>query len=162
MVLLVYVSIFLSSQSNKHVLTISPAYKMETPDDGWSFRDGVGKSLPSTFFSYGQTTSDKLAAKPTGALFGSSLSGAKRDHRFAAISERRQVATDLQARGYSDGVATAKIFGMHNGSKLGFIDQYIDDSIKVLGALVPVGSAGSYRSGFMRGLREMEAVLRTT
>jgi glucan 1,3-beta-glucosidase len=66
-------------------------------------------------------------------------------------------------RGYSDGFATAKIFATHSLSKLGFIDQYIDDSIKVLGvATVPAGTAEVYRSGFMQGLREAEGLIRTS
>jgi hypothetical protein len=86
----------------------------------------------------------------------------KREHRFDAIHQRRQIALDTQStQGYTDGLASAKIFAAHNGSKLGFIDQYVDDSIKVLGpTVVPVGTEEKYRAGFMRGLREAEAIVR--
>jgi hypothetical protein len=129
---------------------------MENTDDGWSFRDAVGKSLPSTFFAYANGHS----AGPSGSSFRQTLSGAKRDHRFATIHERRQAAADPQdTRGYSDAVSTAEIFASVSRSKLGFIDQYINDSIKVLGALVPAGTEDRYRRGFMRGLREAEALV---
>jgi glucan 1,3-beta-glucosidase len=67
------------------------------------------------------------------------------------------------AKGYSDGFLTSQIFASHNTSKLGFIGQYIADSIGVLGpAVVALGTEGSYQQGFMRGLRDGEAKIAAT
>jgi glucan 1,3-beta-glucosidase len=67
------------------------------------------------------------------------------------------------AKGYSDGFLTSQIFASHNTSKLGFIGQYIADSIEALGpAVVAPRTEGSYRQGFMRGLRDGEAKIAAT
>lgn len=64
------------------------------------------------------------------------------------------------AKGYSDGFLTAKVFASHDGSKLGFIGQYIEDSIRVLGPdVVDPGTERSYRQGFMKGLEDGEAMV---
>jgi glucan 1,3-beta-glucosidase len=64
------------------------------------------------------------------------------------------------AKGYSDGFLTAKIFASYNTSKLGFIGQYIEDSIRTLGpTVVASGTEGSYRQWFMSGLDDGEAII---
>jgi hypothetical protein len=81
-------------------------------------------------------------------------------HRFATVYQRRQ-GSDVPGRGYSDGLLTAKIFAAHALSKLGFIDQYISDSIANLGSsLIPAETEGAYRDAFVTGLRDGEAVIR--
>ena len=66
------------------------------------------------------------------------------------------------AKGYSDGFLTSKIFASQNTSKLGFIGQYIEDSIRTLGGVVAPGTEGSYRQGFMTGLQDGEAKIMST
>lgn len=64
------------------------------------------------------------------------------------------------AKGYSDGFLTAKVFAMHNGSKLGFVGQYIEDSIWALGpTVVAPGTEGTYRQWFVSGLNDGEAIV---
>lgn len=66
-------------------------------------------------------------------------------------------------KGYSDGFHTAKIFASYNNSKLGFIGQYIEDSMRTLGpAVVTAGTEGSYRRRFMDGLHDGEAIIIAT
>lgn len=131
---------------------------METPDAGWSFKDAVGKSLPSYFFSY-ERSNNSSSATPL-SITQQSAFAFRREHRFSAIHERRQLAI---TRGYTDGLATAQIFAANALSKLGFIDQYIDDSIKALGtAVIPPNMDRQYRTEFMRGLREGEDSVRAT
>jgi glucan 1,3-beta-glucosidase len=132
---------------------------MENPDAGWSFKDAVGKSLPSSFFSYKRSNNSSSAAPPLPTTQQSTFAF-RREHRFSAIHERRQLAV---TRGYTDGLATAQIFAANALSKLGFIDQYIDDSIKALGAaIIPPNMEQQYRTEFMRGLREGEDGVRAT
>jgi glucan 1,3-beta-glucosidase len=67
------------------------------------------------------------------------------------------------AKGYSDGFLTSQIFASHSISKLGFIGQYIADSIGALGpAVVAPRTEGSYQQGFMRGLRDGEGKIAAT
>jgi glucan 1,3-beta-glucosidase len=42
-------------------------------------------------------------------------------------------ADAVATKGHSDGLMTAKIFALMDFSKLGFIDQYVNDSIAALG-----------------------------
>ena len=72
-------------------------------------------------------------------------------------------ATDTVAtKGHSDGLMTAKIFALMDFSRLGFIDQYVNDSIAALGTdVVGAGSQQTYRDAFLRGLAEGEANVRT-
>lgn len=164
------------------------AYTLESPDQGWSFKAAVGKSLPSTFFSYGQNgmhgDTQKLLSlavaiadmkvRPTPPM---QSSPAKRElplhrHRLASIHERRQLAAVPSApgslggsrpeydKGYSDGFVTAKLFAANGLSKLGFIDQYINDSMAALGvAVVSKENEGFYRGGFIDGLRDAERLV---
>ena len=164
------------------------AYALESADRGWSFKTAVGKSLPSTFFSYGQngmhTDTQKLLSLATVIAdmdvhsVPPTLSPlAKRElplhrHRLASIHERRQLAAVPSApgslggsrpeydKGYSDGFVTAKLFAANGLSKLGFIDQYINDSMAALGvSVVSKGNEGFYRDGFMDGLRAAERLI---
>jgi hypothetical protein len=64
-------------------------------------------------------------------------------------------------KSYSDGFLTAKAFAVYEGSKLGFIGQYIEDSMHMLGpTVVPPEMKGTYRQWFMRGLQDGEAKIR--
>lgn len=86
------------------------------------------------------------------------LAGRKRSEPLDNPSATDAVAT----KGHSDGLMTAKIFALVDFSKLGFIDQYINDSIAALGPdVVDVGSQQEYRDAFLRGLAEGEANVRT-
>jgi len=70
--------------------------------------------------------------------------------------------TTVATKGHSDGLMTAKIFALMDFSKLGFIDQYVNDSIAALGPnVVDAGSQQTYRDAFLRGLAEGEANVRT-
>ena len=86
------------------------------------------------------------------------LSGRKRSEPSANPSTDDGVAT----KGHSDGLMTAKIFALVDFSKLGFIDQYVNDSIAALGPdIVDVKSQQVYRDAFLQGLAEGEANVRT-
>jgi hypothetical protein len=65
-------------------------------------------------------------------------------------------------KGYSDGFLSAKIFALYGLSKLGFIGQYINDSIVALGSgtdgITP-GTEDIYRQWFLRGLQDGEATV---
>jgi glucan 1,3-beta-glucosidase len=90
---------------------------------------------------------------------GGEQSTTTHEHRLITVHQRRQ-ARDANQRGYSDGFLTAKIFAAHGLSKLGFIEQYISDSITALGsAIVPPGSEGLYHDSFLVGLRDAEAIV---
>lgn len=63
-------------------------------------------------------------------------------------------------RGYTDGFLTARIFSLYSLSKLGFVGQYVQDSISALGpAAVAPGTNDAYQSGFLYGLADGEAVV---
>jgi len=58
-------------------------------------------------------------------------------------------------KGYSDGFLTAKIFAMYHMSKLGFIGQYIEDSLTALGpTVIAEGTGEIYRVWFLRGMQD--------
>ena len=182
------------------------AYKKEDcdQDPGWCFKAAVGRALPQTFFSYGQTskttpsTSDITSLFPdsrlpvatglmakiksvTGPLWPKSH---KRElpvyrpgfHPFdvfyrLVMSERKRseplvnpsTADTVATKGHSDGLMTAKIFALLDFSKLGFIDQYVNDSIAALGpGVVGAESQQAYRDAFLQGLVEGEANVRAT
>lgn len=61
--------------------------------------------------------------------------------------------------GYSDGYQTAKIFTQHGWSRLGFTEQYIQDSLSAMGGFIPQGTEGYYRNGFKVGLADGEGVV---
>ena len=61
--------------------------------------------------------------------------------------------------GYSDGYQTAKIFTQHGWSRLGFTEQYIQDSLSAMGGFIPQGSEDYYRIGFKVGLADGEGVV---
>lgn len=63
-------------------------------------------------------------------------------------------------RGYTDGFLTARIFALYSLSKLGFMEQYISDSIQTLGSsIVSSGTEDLYHDAFLRGLGDGEAVV---
>jgi glucan 1,3-beta-glucosidase len=64
------------------------------------------------------------------------------------------------AKGYSDGFLTAKMFAMQGTSKLGFVGQYVIDSVRALGPdIVAPGTEGDYEDGFVKGLEDGEMVV---
>ena len=66
------------------------------------------------------------------------------------------------AKGYSDGFLTAKIFALFGMSKLGFIGQYIRDSIALLGPVVlEPGTEHYYEHWFKAGLADGEKLIGT-
>lgn len=184
---------------------VRKAYRKEDcdQDPGWCFEAAVGRALPTTFFSYGQTskttlsTSDIVSLFPesrlpvttglmakiksvTGPLWPKShkrelpvyhtgfhpfdafyhlvVSGKKRNEPPVNISATDTVA----AKGHSDGLMTAKIFALMDSSKLGFVDQYVNDSIGALGpGVVDTNSHQTYRNAFLQGLAEGESDVRT-
>ena len=70
-------------------------------------------------------------------------------------------ADAVATKGHSDGLMTAKIFALMDFSRLGFIDQYVNDSIAALGPdVVNAGSRQEYRDAFLGGLAEGEANVR--
>ncbi|KAF7793112.1 hypothetical protein EIP86_004220 [Pleurotus ostreatoroseus] len=63
-------------------------------------------------------------------------------------------------RGYTDGFLTARIFALYSLSKLGFLEQYISDSIQTLGPnIVASGTEDLYHDAFLRGLSDGETVV---
>jgi hypothetical protein len=86
------------------------------------------------------------------------MSGRKRSESLVNPSTADAVAT----KGHSDGSMTARIFALVGSSKLGFTDQYVNDSIVALGpGVVDANSRQTYRDAFLRGLAEGEADVRT-
>ena len=84
--------------------------------------------------------------------------GRKRNEPPVDISATDTVVT----KGHSDGLMTAKIFALMDFSKLGFVDQYVNDSIAALGSdVVDAESRQAYRDAFLQGLAEGEANVRT-
>lgn len=173
------------------------AYRKEDcmEDPGWCFGAAVGKSLPSTFFSYG---APPVTPEPTQLPDMSTLSegmtppsdeqdpsagnrppqydsysqddssappafqdppgypqGAPNDNGPSSASQQAS-----KIRGYKDGFLTARIFALYNLSRLGFIGQYITDSLAALGpGIISPGTESFYEEGFMRGLADGEAVV---
>jgi hypothetical protein len=85
--------------------------------------------------------------------------GKKRNEPPVDISTTDTVA----AKGHSDGLMTAKIFALMDSSKLGFIDQYVNDSIAALGPdVVGANSHQTYRDAFLQGLAEGESNVKST
>ena len=84
--------------------------------------------------------------------------GKKRNELQANVS-----ATDtINAKGHSDGLMTAKIFALMDSSKLGFVDQYVNDSVAALGqGVVDTNSRQAYRDAFLQGLAEGESNVKT-
>ncbi|KAI0780754.1 glycoside hydrolase [Trametes elegans] len=163
------------------------AYNTEDCDNdaGWCFKAAVGKSLPSSFFSYGKgpvadpsrlpalsdmvadmyapTHEDMAAALQPGGptpevgVFPREKPLGRRDdaEQFPLDPSQRSVS-----KGYSDGFLTAKIFALYGLSKLGFTGQYINDSIAKLGhEVIAPGTEHFYQQWFMEGLADGEALI---
>lgn len=62
-------------------------------------------------------------------------------------------------KGYSDGYQTAKIFTQHGWSRLGFTEQYVQDSLSAMGGFLPNETGDYYRNGFKAGLADGEGVV---
>ncbi|KAJ7046654.1 glycoside hydrolase [Mycena alexandri] len=156
------------------------SYKKEDCDNGWCFTAALGTALPPDFFSYRQSCDslgsngglinlrsfDAFAPNMTQDL-DMKRSTTPFHHRLATIHyyRLRRLDTDSnmtaeeqsETKGYEDGFLTAKQFCEHDGSRLGFIGQFIDDSIKALGpTVVQSGTEPDYIAGFTRGLSDGE------
>jgi glucan 1,3-beta-glucosidase len=84
--------------------------------------------------------------------------GRKRNEPPVTTSSTDTVAS----KGHSDGLMTAKIFALMGSSKLGFVDQYVNDSITALGPdVVDANSHQAYRDAFLQGLAEGESNVKT-
>ncbi|GJE95202.1 glycoside hydrolase family 5 protein [Phanerochaete sordida] len=65
-----------------------------------------------------------------------------------------------RVKGYEDGFLTARIFALYNLSKLGFVGQYILDSLAALGpGVIAPGTESFYEEGFTQGLADGEGVV---
>ncbi|RDB24049.1 Glucan 1,3-beta-glucosidase 3 [Hypsizygus marmoreus] len=94
-----------------------------------------------------------------------------RHHRFNAVHghhHRRETyngeeLTDgqrLTVKGYTDGFIAAKAFAMVQNSKLGFVGQYVADSLAQLGpSVVKPGMEQIYRDAFGQGLSDGQGVV---
>ncbi|KIJ59197.1 glycoside hydrolase family 5 protein [Hydnomerulius pinastri MD-312] len=163
---------------------INAAYYKEgcETDAGWCFKSAIGQSLPTTFFSYGKppptdqaqlqhiyTAVASMTVPPDPdvlhKLDNSTQSQTRPDQgnrkRDDDSSSRNLTSTQEQSfiKGYSDGFLTAKIFAQQGWSKLGFKGQYIEDSLRVLGTLIALGSEDYYRNGFKVGLGDGETFI---
>ncbi|KAI0053996.1 glycoside hydrolase family 5 protein [Auriscalpium vulgare] len=176
------------------------AYKKEQcqDDPGWCFKAAVGRSLPQSFFSYGQQQmshgqSEDVASIVAGMSTPSNDTSPAEDVQGAseafdlqpaypppALLRRRADAdasefgpaaqdtadTDeprhrSSGTGYSDGFLTAKIFATHDNSRLGFVGQYIVDTMAARGSTeVAPGTEDAYKGGFMKGLHDGETIVR--
>ncbi|TFK54965.1 cytoplasm protein [Heliocybe sulcata] len=121
-------------------------------DPGWCFKSAVGKYLPSAFSSY-PTSTRQPDTQDLEQTFAVPLQW--------SVHDRRDAANDTQSaihKGYSDGFQTSVIFASYGMSRLGFVDQYIQDSLSTLvpGQVAP-GGEESYSEWFRTGLRDGEA-----
>ncbi|KAF8894654.1 glycoside hydrolase superfamily [Infundibulicybe gibba] len=132
-------------------------------DPGWCFKSAVGTALPSTFFSYPETTKWTDPGRIAGLIaglgptmppssWGSKRSGSGRRHRFEAIKKRG----DARERGYDTGYTVAKAFAASTAgmSKLGFREQYVAD--EMVREHVANEDGEAFREGFLRGLGDGE------
>ncbi|KDQ60739.1 glycoside hydrolase family 5 protein [Jaapia argillacea MUCL 33604] len=152
-------------------------------DPGWCFKAAVGNTLPSSFFSYSGSHSGQAlthaqgSADNTTSMSSTSQLRQSASHdlppllkRFVTIHDRRTNSSSPRRddsfninqhsvnKGYSDGYLTAMVFGTYEGSKLGFVGQYVDDSRSSLGGSVIVpGTEGYYADWFLKGLADGEA-----
>ena len=150
-----------------------PAYYKEgcDTDQGWCFKTAVGKSLPETFYSYGKPPpSDPTQLQGAYAAVAgmtiptqSDILGRLQSFQSASNDIDPWNMTDTQQQssieGYSDGYQTVKIFSQHGWSKLGFTEQYIQDSMSTMGGFLPEGTEDYYRNGFRAGLADGEAAV---
>ncbi|KAI0093534.1 glycoside hydrolase [Irpex rosettiformis] len=161
------------------------AYRKEEceTDSGWCFTTAVGKSLPSSFFSYGvypppepsqlppmselmegfkQPTTGAKAPPSTAESYDQRYSAALRHARMSLARRDDSPGDKSQMKGYQDGFLTAKIFATYGLSKLGFTGQYIWDSVNSLGPVVIApGTKEEYENGFVQGLADGEDTVAT-
>ncbi|KAI0724054.1 glycoside hydrolase superfamily [Cerioporus squamosus] len=141
-------------------------------DPGWCFKAAVGKSLPSTFFSYGGAPSTDPSRIPALSDMVSEMGSPSYD--MTSTSDETTTSTTAAAsstpefglfpraisKGYSDGFLTAKIFALYGMSKLGFTGQYISDSLaRLRGHIIEPGTEHFYEQWFMEGLNDGEALV---
>lgn len=131
-------------------------------DQGWCFKSAVGKSLPDTFYSYGKpppADSGQLQRAYAGVAGMTVPSQSDIFKRLANTWNMTTAQQQSSIKGYSDGYQTAKIFTQHGWSRLGFTEQYIQDSLGGVGGVLLEGTEDYYRSGFKAGLADGEAVV---
>ncbi|KAK7014964.1 putative dolichyl-phosphate-mannose--glycolipid alpha-mannosyltransferase [Favolaschia claudopus] len=122
------------------------AYKTENCDNNfdWCFTAAVGDILPSDFsdFSGCNSQSSSNGKVRDRGLDPSSQRGRRDSHN--TTGEQRS-----HDRGYTDGFAAAEFF-CYYGSRLGFIGQYMDDSIQGLGPeVIAPGTESYYRTALL-------------
>ncbi|TDL27386.1 glycoside hydrolase [Rickenella mellea] len=152
-------------------------------DLDWCFKNAVGKTLPTTFFSYKNTSvatpiqAMALAVAVSGMNLPSMTEVLGRVDTAISTSSTSMASTsipststvsvllspgDSQAeqsitKGYSDGFMTAKIFAQHGLSRLGFKGQYVADSVEALGpTVIAPGTEAYYIDWFYKGLEDGE------
>ncbi|KAF8546974.1 glycoside hydrolase [Imleria badia] len=144
-------------------------------DQGWCFKAAVGKSLPNTFFSYAKPPpTDAAALQRAYAAVASMTVPESQSDILKRLQNSPTMAQGLNGTtpwnmtaaqqassidGYSDGHQTAKIFTQYGWSRLGFVEQYIRDSLNAMGGFIPQGTEEYYRIGFKVGLADGEGVV---
>jgi glucan 1,3-beta-glucosidase len=99
---------------------------------------------------YFRRSSDNGSNNTAGRLYAAPVSQAQSQSDLVVLQS-------VVSKGYSDGFVTAQRFAGQDGSKLGFVGQYIKDSIASLGpSVVPPGNEEYYRQWFWQGLKDGE------
>ncbi|KAG5647194.1 hypothetical protein DXG03_001153 [Asterophora parasitica] len=125
-------------------------------------------TVPSTSEILSGSHSRRASPAPSGKFTRHSFGGKAGTsdyyvHRFEAIHDRRLHTRDNHSdltdeqkssvKGHIDGFNAAKSFAMFDISKLGFVGQYVADSLSRLGpGVVAPGTEQNYRDGFGQGL----------
>ncbi|KAJ3796718.1 glycoside hydrolase [Lentinula aff. detonsa] len=117
-------------------------------------------------------SSSKLVPRRDRISFISNEASSRYRHRSHSIAHRQQFSRDSISSppstlspsmenyqdGYQEGFVTAQKFALYDGSKLGFVGQYLWTG--TIGATVssrrPGASSYLYRQGFVQGLRDAE------
>ena len=107
---------------------------------------------------------NRFSAIHSRRLFHSDISKHRRDNVMPTASASPPSSlTSIElsiTKGYSDGFLTAKIFAQYGQSKLGFVSQYILDSISTLGpSTVAPGTENYYTAWFNRGLSDAQLII---
>ena len=126
------------------------------------------------------TTAYTSAMQQSSASSESQYLSSRNAHRFSSIYGRRRIHSAQEhkrdnstssempltptetaiTRGYSDGFLTAKIFAQYNLSKLGFVGQYIQDSVAALGpSIIEPGQETYYMEWFFKGLSDAQNLI---
>jgi hypothetical protein len=65
-----------------------------------------------------------------------------------------RTSSSISDQGYQHGLKTAQVFAAYGLSKLGFVEQYISDSVQILG--LNSSMENYYHDGFLAGLKSGE------